>query len=273
MAQYVYFGRVHPERGNLSISMPFQFQQIVPEEGIDTRVSVSISRSQFTCVADADGVPNEKLPSLTNYIRELIGRIIDCLGWLEGAAYDVELTGVLLPNGELNVLGVYRPQLGLGTALLANAERGVDLTRVFTHALSDSYAASALIELRLALKIPALTFMFAYSALERIRSGIDPAVDPDSQNQRAQAWERFRTELNIDRAGIDWIRLNARPTRHGATPYVSGGDRDICLGICWLAVERYLFWLTDKQPLHNRPALTKELIERDWPAFKQRHSI
>lgn len=273
MAQYVYFGRVHPERANLSISLPFEFQQIVPEEGINTRVRVNISRSQLTCTADADGIPNEKLPALTNYVRELFGRIIDCLGWLEGAAYDVELTGVLLPSGELNVLGVHRPQLGLGTGLIKNAERAIDLTRVFSHAISDSFAASALSDLRLALKMPALTFMFGFSAIERIRSGIAPTSDPDDSKQRAPAWERFLTELNIDRTGVDWVRINARPTRHGATPYVSGHDIDICLGLCWLTVERYILWLADKQSLANWPVLTKALVERDWPEFAQRHSM
>jgi hypothetical protein len=123
VSDYLFFGKVLPERANVTIDglppMNFALRDI----GAGIEVTLSVTASQITAGVSiaAEGVD---LMTLRNYIDSIVRAHLDMVGYLWAHGYEVEITGVRSPDGGVVVFGVDIPELDRG-------ERPLDVNQVF----------------------------------------------------------------------------------------------------------------------------------------------
>lgn len=90
-AVYTFFGKVLPERANVTISQ-IAYRLIQPDTGIDGNLTVSIALSQVTVRFTASSEIAD-LFTLRNYVHDAIRVELDILGFVNGCGYELEITG------------------------------------------------------------------------------------------------------------------------------------------------------------------------------------
>ena len=109
MNVFGFSGKVMPERANVNIS-PLQVQVDWEYAGIAGEAIISVGASQVSVLFKPSG-DKVDLPTLRNYVENLVRALVDGYGYISGRRYDVEITSVLDPNGSQMVFGVGIPEL------------------------------------------------------------------------------------------------------------------------------------------------------------------
>ena len=233
--QYTFFGKVHPERCNVSVSgMEFQviFPEVEPEvEGI-IRHSISFSQVTATFVSDK---PVENPCTLKNIVEDAIRAVLDVLGYTLGCGYDLEIIQMIDSLGSPPVV------FGVGIpAINESASRaGIEFANIIS-LFSDArgqYLQRCLADLREAIRVPKDTGFFCFRGIESLRQfflGEGRAKDDKA------SWELLRTELSVDRQDIELIQQFADPLRHGAGGWISAEERADVFTMTWNIVNAFI---------------------------------
>jgi len=239
----VFFGRIHPERANLSVGGVPKFQVRVPSCGEPLSVQTNIIRSQLTAVCEGAGIAPEHIPEIRNYLQDLLVAQIDFLGFAEGAAYNVEITGCINPGtNETQVFGWHHPDLaGLAGSVGVVPGEPERFTRAFILACTDDNLRNALGDARRALSNPTHTALYCYKAIEHLRTKFQSNNKP-TEDEKKSAWVNLRDAMRIDRTFIEPIAARAQAPRHGSLPFISWTERQQLLASTWMIIDRYIEW-------------------------------
>ena len=121
MPTYVFTGKVLPERAAVSITLP-RVHTFIPEAKLEFDAVVRITLSQVSVVVKTTEQTDD-LPTLRNYVDDVVRIALDSYGYLEGRGYELEITSVVSPSGDaLTVFGVEIPEIHQ-----SKSERPVDL--------------------------------------------------------------------------------------------------------------------------------------------------
>ncbi|MBE9006276.1 hypothetical protein IQ259_14725 [Fortiea sp. LEGE XX443] len=230
-AVYTFFGKVLPERANVTISQ-IAYRLIQPDTGIDGNLIVSIALSQVTARFTASNEIADLL-TLRNYVHDAIRVELDILGYVNGCGYELEITQVADSLGNQPII------FGVGIPVLADENRSVDFEKVF-NLFQDSrgnYLRLCLADLREAIREPRDMGFFIYRAIEALMQSFRT---DDSKRGKQQAWESLRSELSVSEDSIRQLEKVANSFRHGDTKYISDAEKGELFKIAWDIVDKYI---------------------------------
>jgi len=232
---YNFFGIVHPERANVTISRIGMILNL-PEVGIvDVEVSSTITCSQIS-VSAYSLTKIEDVPSLKNYIEDAIRIEVDVLGYLNGCGYSIEIIQMIDSLGSPPVIfGVDIPILrpALESDFTLAFSEIIDLFRDYK---SDALRRS-LADFREAIRNPKDTAFFCFRSIESLRHFF---ISEKNAKDKKQSWECLREELGIEKSEIEAIQVFADPIRHGDTRYISGAQRAEVYTITKAMIEKFI---------------------------------
>jgi hypothetical protein len=230
---YTFFGKVHPERCNVSIP---ELRAIVGELGAEIsgelRYWISLSQVTATFVCANQG-PN--VYTLKNYVEDVIRVALDALGYTLGCGYDLEVTQMIDSMGNPPVV------FGVGVPIIERAagEEAVTfdlIVRLFNDT-RGGYLQHCLADLREAIRVPKDTGFFCYRAIESLKQFF--LIEGRAKDEK-EAWEMLRSELEVERSALDTIKVLADPARHGNSQSVSDAQRAAAFTTTWDVVNKFL---------------------------------
>lgn len=224
--QYVFFGRVLPEReGMVSVGpLAIRFPTV---NGTDVRISLSIVKCVVQILAQVDA--SVQLHELKYQVQNICQSFLDLLCFAKGLSHEIEIMSVLTPENEHFVYEIKNK------TIYDLAHERIELGTLMS-LMQDSFLRHALADLRQAVRNPIDTAFFSYRAIESLMQ----RFNPDETSKKS--WTEFRSKLNIDRKLIDGIKTFADPSRHGCHQVIDIGTRSQILQDTWLIIERYIHY-------------------------------
>lgn len=239
MFEYVFTGKVLPERVDFSLtgSKPMKVKS---DTGMEFELTLSIQKSNiFIKIKSEKEI--EDIQSLKNGITDFVRLYTDAYGYLHGYAYDIEITSLIQDNPfEHTIFGVNVIELESDFP-----NRPIkDMAEIIELLNKIQFLRVAFGDLRLAIKYPKDTGVFAYRAIESLMQFFNKG------GQRKKAWEELSKNLNISKSWIDYVRDFALEPRHGKPKLVNGADRVEIMKHTWKIVDRFIVYLkNDQKPL------------------------
>ena len=231
--QYTFFGKVHPERCNVSIHEICAKVRLGLDQVEGTlRYAVLLSQVSATFVSEK---PVQNIYTLKNVVEDAVRVALDALGYTLGCGYDLEIIQMIdsMPNPPV-VFGVGIPTI----------EHSASAADISFHAIlsifgdeKGQYLQRCLSNLREAIRAPKDTGFFCYRGIESLR---DFFVNEKGAKDKSSSWELFRTELSVTRADIELIKAFADPIRHGAGVTISDQERANVFSITWGIVNSFI---------------------------------
>ena len=245
---YTFSGLVHPERADVNIVLP---EQIITslDGSFSGRVALNIQRSQIGVVVRMDN-PVEDIKTLKNGVRDFVKSAVDLLGYFMGCGYDVEIIQVVDDKTlRQTVFGVDVPILSAYREKLNESGENKFLEFFQMAATAEGmFLRRAINDLSSAIKSPVDTGFYCYRAIETIKQYFATTIDSKSDNA---IWSEMRSDLDIERSRIDFIKEFADATRHGdyrdlSEPKLNptSDDRDEMFKIAWDIVFRFMEHIT-----------------------------
>jgi hypothetical protein len=231
--QYTFFGKVHPERCNVSI--PELRAQIKSLDGdVDGIVRYSISLSQVTATFECNR-PVQNVYTLKNIVEEGIRVALDALGYTLACGYDLEIVQVIDSIGSLPVV------FGVGIpAINKSAESAGVKFEDIVSTYGDTkgqYLQRCLADLREAIRTPKDTGFFCYRGIESLRQFFLHEMKAKSDSV---SWESLRCELAVERGDIEIVKGFADPIRHGGSGGISDEERAKVFTLTWNIVNKFI---------------------------------
>lgn len=231
--QYTFFGKVHPERCNVSIT-EVRAKVGSPGDEINGELRYYISLCQVTAIFICEKpVPN--VYTLKNYVEDAIRIALDALGYTLACGYDLEVTEMIDSLGNRPIV------FGVGIPAIEKAasDAGVSfecIMEVFKD-VRGGYLQRCLADLREAIRAPKDTGFFCYRAIESLRQFF--FREKGAQDDRS-SWEMLRSELGVDRADIDAIKKLSDPVRHGDSVAIGDDQRAKTFVLTWGIVNKFV---------------------------------
>jgi hypothetical protein len=228
---YTFFGKVLPERANVTISQ-IAYRLIQPDSGIEGDLIVSIDLSQVTA-RFISGEEVVDLLTLRNYVHDAIRVELDILGYMNGCGYELEIIQVADSLGNPPVI------FGIGIPVLANQNRSIDFVKVMNLFQDNrgNYLRLCLADLREAIREPRDTGFFIYRAIEALMQSFRT---DDSRKPKERAWQSLRSELSVSEEDIRSLEKVATSFRHGDTRYIGDAEKCELFTIAWNIVDKYI---------------------------------
>ena len=234
MFNYLFIGKVLPERAQLSFILP---QIVLKKEENEISVDVSIILNQVSvkiCSANEWDIFD-----LRNVVKTLLLNQLAALGFLKGYAYELDIARVLA--ADLNIDQVFGIEIPLLELRGKSVELGSALPELLTKASGPDgrYINRCLNDLVLSMKHADDTAFYCYRAIESlklhsaIRANLQLAKDSDQ-------WSQFRTVAKCDRETIEVVKAYADPIRHGGISDVTSEQRAKIFKTTWDVVAGYL---------------------------------
>jgi len=236
-ARFVFTGRVHPERAQVSINLPGRKCTIIDKGcGISGEMSTDISCSQI-CVIYSSETGVVDILTLKNAVEDAIRLQLDILGYVLGCGYDAEITqAIALDTHEKHVFGV-----GIPVIEQRKNQNFEQILNLFNVDESD-YLRRCLADLREAVKTPKDTGEFCYRAIETLRKFFaqQNGLDDNKRDECNKSWEILRNELVVERKELDEIAVFAVDIRHGGTMLITSDNRARIFGLTWDIVDKFI---------------------------------
>lgn len=231
--QYTFFGKVYPERCNVSIP-EFRLRVDTPSDEIHGELKYSISLSQVTATFVCEK-PIVNILTLKNCVEDAIRVGLDTLGYILACGYDFEV--IVMTNS----LGNGPVVFGVGIPVIEKEASNAGISfEVIMELFKDAkgrYLQNCLANLREAIRVPKDTGFFCYRALKSLRQFF---IHEKGASDKESSWEMFRSELNVDRADIDGVKALADPVRHGAGVGISDAQRAKTFMLVWAIIIKYI---------------------------------
>jgi hypothetical protein len=232
---YTFFGKVLPERANVSISQSFMNIDF-PDAGVKGELKLSIQLSQifaqFTSLTNVDNIF-----TLRNYVDTAIRVPIDSLGYILGCGYDIEITSMIDYLGNQVVFGV-----GIeGNVEEFKKNRPKDFPEILklSSEKDGRYLQLCFSDMREAIRNSKDAGFFCYRAIESLTKFFATKHELD-KTKKKETWEKFRETLDIERDQIDFIQNFSEPVRHGDSKYISPEDMKKIYDYTWEMVDKYV---------------------------------
>jgi len=228
MVDYVFFGRIYPERAAVHLSK-------VPFHSESMEMEISCHASQILVEVEVEEKV-DNLDTLRNAVKMNVHRVTDILAFTQGNAYSAEITAVMLPDGGRRVFGVNVPTI---SEKISDEDRRERVTQAIFQAYSfdeGEYLRRSLRDLRLAMQEPEDSGFFVYRAIESARQYFKIEEEIGNDND---SWVRLREVLNRDKDRIDFVKEYAGETRHGGRVEINDEERQRILNIGWDAIDRF----------------------------------
>jgi hypothetical protein len=231
--QYTFFGKVYPERCNVSI-VELHAQVKSLDGDVDGVVRYFISLSQVTATFVGDR-PVQNIYTLKNTVEDVIRVALDALGYTLACGYDLEINQVIDSVGNPPVV------FGVGISAIENsaARAGVKFENIVS-IFGDrkrQYLQRCLADLREAIRVPKDTGFFCYRGIESLRQFFLQVMKAKDDKV---SWELLRSELAVDRVGIETIKGFADPIRHGGGGGISDSERANVFILTWNIVNKFI---------------------------------
>jgi hypothetical protein len=233
--QYTFFGKIHPERYNVSIP-GVEMKMRFPENGIEGVLRCYIEMSQVSATFQCDE-PVANVHTLKNYVEDAIRVALDALGYVLGYGYDLEVTQMTDSEGSRPVV------FGVGIPAVKNSAEtaGISLDNVIE--LQRDYRGEqlqrCLSDLREAVRSPKDTGFFCYRAVEALRQFF---VCEKGAKDDKSSWEMLRSDLDVVKSDIDKIRDVAKPVRHGGGVLMTDEQRAEIFTLTWDIVNKFILY-------------------------------
>lgn len=237
MTVYFFFGRVLPERA-VVVQTPELSLQVRAPDVSEGQLRIAIDWSQVTAQFTSPG-DVKNIYTLRNLVEDGARRLLDMIGYCHGFGYDVEITqAVNTATSEKWVFGIDVPAVS-ESAKNAGVEFA-DLARVAGTSGVGEYLATALADLREALKNPSETGFHCYRAIETLRNACSARSVPTPQTDSAK-WQAFREKYGVSRNEIMAVKHWADRVRHGHAPeIITDGERATLLQGTWSIANRFV---------------------------------
>ena len=233
MGCYIFSGRVYPERYGLGINPIFD-TTIKHYDGALSRMRIGISAGQVTATVHTDST--DSMYYMKNRVSRQVRNLADAAGFIAAAAFDVEITTCISPDGSHTIFNTAFPDLTQHTWDSAESQRVFNL--LVGQAGTSAYVRMALSDLRNAIREPLDTCVNCYRAIESIRQEY-LVGDVDDKEARKQSWVRLREATGATESDLDWLKELATPRRHGASIDEPEEQRARALRIARQVVERH----------------------------------
>jgi hypothetical protein len=156
--------------------------------------------------------------SLRNLAADMARSLADVIGYLNGLYFDVEIhSAVKLETKDWQFFGTDIPVLAARRSV-ADREIHTDLLIAIS---ANPAAGMVLSDFQRAMRDPIGTGFYFYRAIETMMQ----SMKMDDAGRDAQGWERLRSNWNVNREAIDWIKRHADLPRHGKPSAISDTDR------------------------------------------------
>ena len=233
MPSFTFFGKVLPERATLGISRPIRTKVQFSDGNVyDIKIHIHVNQVITTVKTSEDS--DIDIPSLRNYVEEVIRAMIDMAGYLNGIGYDFEMISVI--NNDTDESRVFGVQLPITDG--DPIKRAARFNELIAYLSKSPFLPAALADLREAIKSPADTGVFSFRALQTIMQAFR-----NPKESEGQAWKRMIQELNLDNGLRKFMGRHSGDRRHGKPVHISWEDRKAVLRRAWLVVDRYIEYL------------------------------
>jgi hypothetical protein len=239
MAEFVAVGRVNPERAKFGN----RYEKEMILDGIE--VSLLIHSSQILIQADA---PRDINPwTLRNVLRRGVNSQLDLYGFVEGRAFDAEITVMIDPSGDEWVFEREIPVL-FNKFDSDEASDYINKMQALFEAGEAKYLHLSLRDFRLAITEPNETGFACYRAVESIRKHMHEIHDiPDDDNHRTDGWDKMHEELGTNQEEmIEMQQEFANERRHGGLELITDDQREHIFETTHGAICRYIDYLCSR---------------------------
>lgn len=239
--KYVFVGNVVPERANVHIQPPLTAHSDFGD------MRISIVSSQISVVLESEE-EIENVYTVRNAVKDALHEVLDVFSFTHGHSYSVEITSVTYPDNSHHVFGV---SVGRLRNQLDDDERMDMFQHVLQIIATDGgrYLKRCLKDLRMSANDPSDTGLHCYRAIESIRKYFHAKFDiPDeTKKDRAEGWEKMRSELDIKRDDIDEVKSYADEPRHGGVIEISDEERAHVFETTWRIIHLFVEYLHDNE--------------------------
>ncbi|ALP62843.1 hypothetical protein [Paraburkholderia caribensis] len=252
MLTYLFFGKVLPERAQLSVS-EIRFEMRDATSDVTRVLFVEIIYNQVVARIETD-TPLDDHFTAKNAVDDAVRTILDGVGFGMAHAYDLDLVQFADPvSPRKQVFGINIPAAsGIADSF------GVNFEVIWTvlSAPNGWLVRRALSDMRESIHSAADTAFFIYRAIETLMSGYASAnqLPPKSSS----TWESFRSRYGLEEQAIKNIKLLADPMRHGRVVEIKGmsdDERSQLFRDGWTMVSKVLRKLYDDFQANGRVAI------------------
>jgi hypothetical protein len=235
MEPYLFYGKILPERAQISLSFGLSFSHFT--SGDTGKAEVSIVLNQLSVIVHTE--KEWDIFDLRNVVRHIVQTNLAMIGYLKGYAYDLEITRVL--NSALGIDYVF----GIDIPVIAKSRESIDLAneleklKVKTAGENGIFLNRCFNDLVSAMKNADDTGFYCYRAIEALRHHC-AAVHKISEKDKKTQWEKFREVSKLDEQIIRKLEASARPIRHGEVSGVTDKDREELFKTTWEVVGAYI---------------------------------
>lgn len=235
MSTYLFFGKVLPERAQVSFERELKFQH--HSSAFQNNAKISVILNQVLVWIDSE--EEWDIFDLHNVVKFLVQSQLNIIGFLKGYYYELEITRVINSNREIDWV------FGIDIPCISQRNEGIDLNEKMqalfakTSGVDGVFITRCLADLSNAMKNAEDTGFYCYRAIESLRHHCAQVNNLQLNNKNIQ-WEKFREVSGCNRNDIDVIKSFADPQRHGELGLITADERKNIFLITWNIVEAYL---------------------------------
>jgi hypothetical protein len=230
--KYIFSGKIIPERTPVNIQK--LNGAIINQEGdIICELQTSIINSQISIL----GTPKKEITDiieLKNDIEDFIRFQVDILGYMTSYALEVDITQMTDLSGNVTIFYTNACDV---SKFHNNRPKKFDEIWPLCFDKNGQYLRLCLNDLREAIRKRNDKGFFCYRSIECLRQYfIDKGLDDKN------SWDLMKSELNIKRENIDFIKNYADPVRHGRRITFSKEEAEKMLEITWKIIDNYIVY-------------------------------
>lgn len=221
--QYVFLGRVLPERVNVTLpSLRLKGTLAPDDKPFEANLNISVSTITVHVYTNTSDIA-----TLRNIITQQVSDIVATFGFGKNCAYRVEISALSDTNSLLVFPVTYdEDTLENATAFL---DKVINLSQV--HSSAVRWLFRAMSDYRDAVLTAQDTAFYCQRAIESLRHQFP--------GNKSSQWETLRKSLNIDASYFIWIKSHGDAQRHGEVPFMSGEERKSSLQVTRTVIQRF----------------------------------
>lgn len=235
METYLFEGKVLPERARLDFQLSIKFKHFA--SGTTLKADISVLVNQVAVWIDTESECD--IYDLRNIVKNILQNELAVIGYLEGYAYELEITRVLNRNLDVDrVFGIDIPCIADMNRVIDKQERIQNIRQKCIGA-DGVYLHRCFVDLTMAMRSAENTGFYCYRAIESLREHC-ASKHQFATKSRDKQWKKFRAMAQCEEATIREIKSAADPVRHGGVFVLTGQDRESLFIKTWGIVDKYI---------------------------------
>jgi len=221
---YQFEGKIWPS--NTTLDIPGQFGSTF-DGAHSGQARGEVNDSKLVVYYEPNSSASGPLRALRDFLQRFVDGVIDTISFLTGRHLEAKIESAVVPGGEKHSFESRIPE---ATHIGEDRNIAEETNRVTTQfeGQSGTYLRLALKDYRSALAHPFDTGFYCYRSIESIRQSFSSETAPD-----VESWETMRTELDIKRRNLDYVKEFADDRRHGDLVEMDNEERRRVLVLTW----------------------------------------